>query len=115
MARRSAWSGLGAQLGEGRRRVHVPEDADGVRPRSRDDAFEQLVVEDADAERLHDDIGLRGLGDDGAHRLLGRRIDLHLRPVRRVDVAMLLPVEGVRLVERDPVAAAARGRASRPR
>ena len=45
------------------------------------------------------------LGEHGAQPRLRRRVDAHLGPVRRLDVAVLLPVEGVGLVEGDAVAA----------
>ena len=66
---------------------------------------QQFVVEHADPAGLHHDVRQRRLGDDLAHRLLRRGIDLHAGPVRRVDVPVLLAVVGVGLVEGDAVAA----------
>ena len=60
--------GVGAHLGERRRGVDVPEHPDRIRPRRLHDAGEQEVVEDADAARLDDHVGRRGLGDDARAR-----------------------------------------------
>ena len=70
----------------------------------RDHAFEQLAVEHADAARLDHDVGLARLGEHAAQALDRRRIDHRARPLGRLDVAVLLAVEGVGLVEGDVVA-----------
>src|SRR5690606_17376085 len=49
-------------------------------------------------------IGRASLRQDGRYALWRCGIDACGRPVRRIDVAMLLPVEGVGLVEGDLVA-----------
>jgi hypothetical protein len=54
--------------------VHVPEDADRVGPRGRDRLpSRSIVVEHADAARLHDHVGEPRLRDDGAAGLDGSR------------------------------------------
>src|SRR3546814_9638124 len=59
------------------------------------------LVEHADAAGLHDDVGLGGLVHHALQRVRRRGIDHHARPVGRVDVTMLLPVEGIRFIECD--------------
>src|SRR3546814_10895326 len=62
------------------------------------------LVEHADAAGLHDDVGLGGLVHHALQRVRRRGIDHHARPVGRVDVTMLLPVEGIRFIECDAMA-----------
>ncbi len=94
-----------SELRQGGGRVDVPEDADRIGPGVPHHAFDQHVVVDPDAARLDHDIGVPGLRHHLGDPLVGRRIDHHFGPVGRVDVPMLLPVEGVGLVEGRAVAA----------
>ena len=97
--------GAAAQLGERRRRVDIPEDAHRLRARRGNETIEEDVVEHSDAARFDHDLGRCRLGDHPPHRFLGRRIDAGFGPVRRIDVAMLLAVESVGLIEDDAMAA----------
>src|SRR5205085_2377230 len=107
-----AWKGaaddmalVGAHLVQGGGGVDVPEDAERIGAAVLDDAFEQFGVEDADAARLDDDVRRAGFFEDSAERFGGGFIDHGLGPFGRLDVLVLLPVEGVGFVENDVVAA----------
>jgi hypothetical protein len=91
---------------EGRRRVDVPEHHQGARRLQLEHAgLEQRVV-DADAAGLDHQVGAARLGEDAADPVGGRRIHHHPRPVRIGEVAVLLALERVGLVEGDAMAAA---------
>jgi hypothetical protein len=70
----------------------------------------QLLVEDADAARLDDDIASgRAVDDLPDVPLLFRPIDHYLRPLRIRDIAVLLAVERIGFVERHVVSALRKG------
>ena len=95
---------VGADGGEGGGGIHVHERPDGARPGVLEDAGQQLVVEHTDAAGFDDDVCVLSLGQHRLHAGDGCGIHGDLRPVGRLDIAVALPVEGVRLVERDAVA-----------
>ena len=97
--------GIGTHFVQGGGGVDIPEDAQCPRPRLRDGTFQQLAIEHADAVGLDHDVSLAGLGQHAAHSERGCRIDDRASPFRWIDVAMLLPIERVRFVEGDVVAA----------
>jgi hypothetical protein len=105
---------VGPHLLQRRARIDVPEDAHRVRAGLFDDPFEQLPVEDSDAVRLDDDVRALASASTSAKRLGRGGIDDGLSPIRGIDVAVLLAIEGVGLIESDVVAAAGKV-ASRPR
>ena len=68
-----------------------------------EDTLRQLVVEDADAARLDHDVRGAGFGEDACAGLRGCFVDDRMGVSGRIDVAMLLPLEGVGFVEGDVV------------
>ena len=74
--------------------------------RGRDTSLQELIVEDADAGRFHYDVGARSLGNHVPDRVRGCGVDFHVGPFGRVDIAVFLPIECVRLVERRAIAPA---------
>jgi hypothetical protein len=102
------------QFGERCRRIHVPEDFQGPWAGMAKDFLEQKIVLEADAACLDDHIGLAAAAATIFSAVDRAFIDDDLAPFRRIDVAVLLPVVDVGLVEGDVVALLASAR-SRPR
>ena len=101
--------GIAAHLVERRGGVDVPEQLQRVGAGVVEDTVDQFSVEHTDARRLHDDVGMRRLGEDGTQPVGGGGVDDRAGIGGRIDVAVLLPVEGVGLVEGDVVAVGGEG------
>ncbi len=90
--------GVRPQLRQGGWGVDVPEDAHRAGPGEVEHP-EQGVVEHPDTARLDHHVRLGGPRHDLATAGFGRRPHHHFRPIRRIDIAVGLPLEGVRLIE----------------
>src|SRR5205823_7112601 len=85
--------------------VNVPESHDiGLGLQSGDCGFEQLV-EDADSTGFHDEVGVAGAVQGTMNSVVRGGVDNDFSPGRIFDIAVLLALIGVGLVERDVVAA----------
>ena len=105
MAGAARWSGLLAQLGERRRRVDVPEDADRVRAVMRPRRPSRSSSSNTPTPEAFTTTSARAASAITAAPPPRSPDRPHLGPVRRVDVAVVLAVESVGLVEGDVVAA----------
>ena len=68
--------------------------------------LQEFIVEHADTGRFDYHVGARSLRNHVPDGLRGCVVDFHIGPFGRVDVAVFLPVECVRLVERRSIAPA---------
>lgn len=91
--------GIGPEFGECCRRIDVPEDFQGVRPRITKHLVKQQIVFETDAACLDDNIGLGRSAADGLQRADRAFVDHDLAPVRRIHVAVLLPIIDIGFVE----------------
>ena len=96
---------IGAHFVQRRGGIDIPENAQGIGTGALHDAGDQVIVEHAHAARLDHDIGVGGFVHDAGEALDGGGIDGDARPVGRIDIAMLLPIESVGFVETDVMAA----------
>jgi hypothetical protein len=87
------------------RGIHVPEHFQRTRACCLHRVVQQLVVEHADSRRLDHHIGRRRLRGRKPHGIRRGLVDDDMRPVGGLDVAMALPVERIRFIERDLPAA----------
>ena len=97
--------GIASHLVERRRGIDVPIDRQRAAIGMPQHPFEQFTVEHPDTVRLDHDIGPAGFGENAVETRLGRGIDHRAKPFGRLDVAMLLAVEGIGLVEGNRMAA----------
>ena len=84
------------------RRIHVPEDGHRATATHRWHFAFQQFIEYADTACLYNHVGSPGHVQGLIHtRTIVRRIDVNLRPLRRIHVLVLLPFECIGLIERD--------------